>query len=149
MAKEITISSNRKASYEYEFVEKFIAGLSLTGTEVKSLRNGNVNFGDAFCTMDKGQMKLRNLNISVYKEGNIYNHEPLRVRSLLLRKLELKKIDRKVKEKGLTLVPTRLFFSERGFAKIEIALAKGKKSYDKRESIKQKDLKQQIKKDEY
>lgn len=149
MSKEINIATNRKASYEYEFVEKYTAGISLTGTEVKSLRAGNVNFGDAFCTMDQGQMHLRNLNISAYKEGNIFNHEPQRVRTLLLKKIELKKIERKVKEKGLTLVPVRLFFSERGFAKVDVALARGKKSFDKRESIKQKDLAKQLKKADY
>jgi SsrA-binding protein len=149
MATEKTIAKNKRASYEYEFVEKYTAGMSLTGTEVKSLRAGNVNFGDSFCTIDKGQMNLRSMQISPYKQGNIYNHEPLRVRKLLLKKQEIRKIEKRVKEKGLTIVPVRLFFSERGFAKLEIAVAKGKKVYDKRESIKQKDLKKQLKKIDY
>lgn len=146
---EKNIASNRKASYEYEFIEKFTAGLSLTGTEVKSLRDGTVSFGDAFCTVDKGQMNLRSLNISQYKQGNIYNHEPLRVRKMLLKKQEIRKIDKKTKEKGFTVIPTRLFFSERGLVKVEIALARGKKTFDKRESIKQKDLSKQLKRNDY
>ncbi len=149
MPQEKTIARNKKASFEFEFLETFTAGLSLTGTEVKSLRAGNLNFGDAFCTIDRGEVNLRSLQISTYEQGNIYNHEPRRTRKLLLKKQEIKKLEKKVKEKGLTVVPTRVFFSERGFAKIDIALAKGKKIYDKRESIKQKDLGKQLKKIDY
>lgn len=149
MPKEITIASNRKASYEYELVERLVAGISLMGTEVKSLRTGSVSFADAYCTIDHRGLLLRSLNIPIYKEGTIYNHEPMRVRTLLVTKLELKKLERKVKEKGFTIVPTRLFFGERGFAKVEIALARGKKSFDKRETIKKKDLQRQINRNEY
>ena len=149
MVEEINIVRNKKARYEYELLESFTAGLQLMGTEVKSLRNGQASFGDAFCTIENGQMKLRNLHISIYKEGNANNHTPLRVRNMLLNKTEIRKIDRKVKEKGLTVVPTRLFFSDRGLAKVEIALAKGKKVHDKRESIKNNDQKKQLKKIDY
>ena len=147
--KEKNIAVNRKASYDYELVERYTAGMQLTGTEVKSLRNGNVSFGDAFCYLHHGEVILKSLNISTYKQGNIHNHEPMRDRKLLLKKQEIKKLDRKVREKGLTMVPTRLFFSARGFAKCEFALAKGKKTYDKRESIKDKDMGKQLKRMDY
>lgn len=149
MPAQKNIANNRKASYNYELVDKIVVGVELTGTEVKSLRNGNVNFGDAFCQIHQDEMFVKSLSIPVYDKGNIHNHEPLRSRKLLLRKAEIKKLDRKVKEKGLTLIPTRLYFSERGWVKIEVATAKGKKTFDKRESIKQKDLSKQMKKIDY
>ncbi|MDZ4758824.1 MAG: SsrA-binding protein SmpB [Bacteroidota bacterium] len=132
---------NKKAKFEYEFIDRYKAGIALTGTEVKSVRAGNVNMGDAFCTFFKGNLILRNLHIGVYKQGSYNNHEPMRERVLLLKKPELKKLLNKTKEKGLTIVPIEIFFSETGYAKIEIALARGKKTYDKRDDLKQKDIK--------
>lgn len=142
---EKVIAVNKKARHDYEFIETYTAGISLTGTEVKSLRNGKVSFGDAFCYIENGQAHLKSLHISEYTHGNIHNHPPRRLRKLLLKKNEIRRIDKALKEKGLTLVPTKLFFSERGFTKVNIALVKGKKLFDKRESLKDKDAKRQIK----
>jgi len=147
--KERKIATNRKASFDYVLSDRFVAGMSLRGTEVKSLRNGAVSFGDAFCILNNGEVILKSLNISTYDQANIYNHEPLRDRKLLLKKQEIKKLDRKTREKGFTMVPTRLFFSDRGFAKCEFALAKGKKTFDKRDSLKDKDMGKQLKKMDY
>lgn len=135
---------NRKAAFEYFFVDEFEAGIQLTGTEVKSLRAGNANLSDAYCAFKDGSLYVHSMYIAEYKFGNIHNHEPRRTRKLLLKKAELKKLLRKVEEKGNTIVPFRLYFSERGFAKLEIALAKGKKSHDKRDSIKEKDQKREL-----
>ncbi|HLF63332.1 MAG TPA: SsrA-binding protein SmpB [Saprospiraceae bacterium] len=135
---------NRKAKYEYEFLQTVEAGLQLTGTEVKSLRNGDCNIGDAWCLFQSGELYIRNLHIGEYKLASAGQHVPLRMRKLLLHKAELKKLERRVTEKGLTLVPYRIFFAESGFAKCEIALAKGKKSFDKRESIKEKDVQRDL-----
>lgn len=143
MQKEIDIR-NKKAFFEFEFLEKFTAGMVLTGTEIKSVRLGNVNLSDAWCYFAKGDLFVKNLNIAVYGKGTHYNHEPLRPRKLLLKKKELDKLQAKIKEKGLTIVPIRVFLSERGFAKTEIALAKGKKLFDKRESIKQRESKREL-----
>ncbi|MCL4125708.1 UNVERIFIED_CONTAM: hypothetical protein GTU68_036494 [Idotea baltica] len=115
----------------------------LTGTEVKSIRAGRANFSDAYCIFKKGEIWILNLHISHYTAGSYNNHEPKRERKLLLNKREIKKIENKLKEKGLTLVPCNLFFNERGFAKVTISLAKGKKFFDKRNSIKDKDLKRE------
>lgn len=138
---------NKKAKFEYEFIDRYKAGIALTGTEVKSVRAGNVNMGDAFCTFNKGQLVLRHLHIGVYKQGSYNNHEPMRERILLLKKNELKKLAGKSKEKGLTIVPIEIFFSETGYAKIEIALARGKKTYDKRDDLKQKDIERSVKRE--
>lgn len=135
---------NKRAGFEYELLEKFNAGIMLLGTEIKSVREGRVNMGDAYCLFRKGELFVRNLNISEYSRGTHYNHEPLRERKLLLTKRELKKLLYKTKERGLTIIPVSIFFSERGFAKMEIALAKGKKLHDKRESIKQKESKRDL-----
>lgn len=135
---------NRKAAYEYHFVDELTAGILLQGTEIKSIRAGNVNLRDAYCVFKKGELWLRSMFIAEYKQGNQFNHEERRTRKLLLKRRELKKWEKKVKEKGLTIVPTRLFVSDRGFAKLEIALAQGKKVHDKRESIKQKDNKRAL-----
>lgn len=116
----------------------------LTGTEIKALRTGKANLKDAFCFFQKKELWVKNLHISEYKKGNHYNHEPLRVRKLLLTKRELKKLQAKVKERGLTIVPVALFVNDRGYAKLEIALAKGKKHFDKRHSIKDKDVSRDI-----
>lgn len=134
---------NRRASFEYFFLEEFTAGLSLTGTEIKSIRQGKVNFQDAYCLFMDGELFIRSLHISPYTEGTHYNHDPMRDRKLLLTKREMRKLNENLKDQGLTIIPVRLFTSERGFAKLNIALAKGKKLYDKRESIKEKDIKRE------
>ena len=135
---------NRKASFEYEFLEKYVAGMALRGTEIKSIREGKVNLQEAYCAFYDDGLYVQNMHISAYEEGNILNHEPLRQRKLLLRKKELAKMKTKLEEKGLTLVPTRMFITDRGFAKLEIALARGKKLHDKRDSIKEKDMKREL-----
>ncbi|MBB6005323.1 MULTISPECIES: SsrA-binding protein SmpB [Arcicella] len=135
---------NRRASFEYFFIEKFSAGVMLMGTEIKSIRQGKVNLTDAYCLFLNEELYIRQMNISKYNEGTHYNHEPLRDRKLLLTKKEIKKLQNKLKDQGLTIVPTRMYISDRGFAKIDIALAKGKKLYDKRDSIKEKDVKRSM-----
>jgi SsrA-binding protein len=132
---------NKKAFFEYHIFDKFVAGIQLTGTEIKSIRQAKISLVDSYCQLINGEAFVKNMNISEYSHGNINNHEPRRTRKLLLTKREIRKLDSKVKEKGFTLVITRLFINERGFAKVEIAMAKGKKLYDKREAIKQKDIK--------
>ena len=143
MQKQIDIK-NKKAFFEFEFLDKFSAGMMLTGTEIKSVRLGNVNMNDAWCYFSKGDLFVKNLNISAYEKGTHYNHEPLRPRKLLLKKKELTKLQNKIKEKGLTIVPTRVFISERGLAKMEVALAKGKKLHDKRQTIKDREAKREL-----
>ena len=135
---------NRKASFDFHFLDKYIAGLVLTGTEIKSVRQSQVTLGDAFCYFTDGELWIKQMHISPYENGTHYNHEPTRERKLLLNKKELRKIEKKLAEKGLTIVPTRLFINNRGFAKLEIAVAKGKKLYDKRESIKERDTKREL-----
>ncbi|MCB0703778.1 MAG: SsrA-binding protein SmpB [Saprospiraceae bacterium] len=135
---------NRKARFHYHFIDTLEAGLILTGTEIKSIRTGAVNLADAYCTFRKGELYIRSLYIKEYDFGTLANHEPRRTRKLLLRRTELRKLEKRVKEKGFTIVPYRLYLSERGIAKIEIALAQGKKSFDKRETIKEKDQKRDL-----
>lgn len=135
---------NRRASFEYFFLENYSAGIMLMGTEIKSIRQGKVNLTDAYCLFLGEELYIRQMNISKYNEGTYYNHEPLRDRKLLLTKRELRKLQNKLKDQGLTMIPTRMYISERGFAKVEIALAKGKKLYDKRDSIKEKDVKRSM-----
>jgi SsrA-binding protein len=135
---------NRKAKFEYELIEKFIAGIQLVGTEIKSIRGGKANLSDSYCQFMRGELFVKNVHISEYEMGNINNHIAKRDRKLLLTKKELEKLERKLKESGLTIVPTRLFINERGFAKLEIALARGKKIYDKRETLKRKDAQRDI-----
>jgi len=135
---------NKKASYEYIFIDKYIAGIVLTGSEIKSIRLGKVNLQDAYCTFLNGELYVKELHISPYTMAKEINHEPKRERKLLLNKRELKKLETKNKEKGLTIIPIRIFLNERGLAKLEIALAKGKKLYDKREDIKEKDMKREL-----
>ncbi|MEO1514484.1 MAG: SsrA-binding protein SmpB [Bacteroidota bacterium] len=145
MAKEKKIEIvNRKAKFEYYFVDEFEAGIVLTGTEIKSIRAGHANLNDAYCVFRQGELYVRSLHVAEYKFGTYYNHEPRRMRKLLLNKKELRKLERKVKEKGNTIVPYRLYVTDRGFAKLEIALAKGKKSFDKRASIKERDSKRDL-----
>lgn len=135
---------NRRAKHEYQFLDVYEAGIVLMGTEIKSIRRGNVNMRDAYCVIRDGELFIHSLFIAEYDHGNQFNHEARRTRKLLLKRQEIKKLDKKVKEKGFTIVPYRVYINERGFAKIEIALAQGKKTYDKRESIKQKDLKRDL-----
>ena len=141
--KEIEIL-NRKAKHEYHFIDTYDAGIVLQGTEIKSIRKGEANLRDAYCVFKKGELYIKSLFIAEYKFGNIFNHETRRTRKLLLRRQELKKLEKKVKERGFTIIPYKLFISERGFAKLEIALAQGKKSFDKRQSIKEKDQKRDL-----
>ncbi len=141
--KEINIV-NRKAEYEYFFVERYEAGIVLLGTEIKSIRAGNANIKEAYCFIKGGELFIRNMHISEYKHGTVNNHDPIRVRKLLLTKRELNKLNKKIREKGFTIVPTRIFMSERGFAKVEVALARGKKSYDKRNTIKERENKREL-----
>jgi len=135
---------NRKATFEYELIEKFVAGIMLVGTEIKSIRNGKVNLTDSYCQFVSGEMYVKNLHIAEYELGTCNNHVAKRDRKLLLNKKELQKLDKKVKESGLTIICTKLFVNNKGLAKLEIALAKGKKTYDKRESLKLKDAKRDM-----
>lgn len=135
---------NRKAAFEYHFLAQYEAGLVLTGTEIKSIRLGNANLKDAYCFFRKGELYVKNMFIAEYKFGTYNNHEPSRIRKLLLKKTELKKLLRRVKEKGQTIVPYRMYLSERGLAKLEIQLVQGKKSYDKRASIKERENKRNL-----
>lgn len=130
---------NKKARFEYALLDDFSAGMVLTGTEIKSIREGKVSLADSYCLEQGMEIFVKNMNIAKYDNGTHYNHEPLRDRKLLLAKKEIKKIIGKLQDKGLTLIPTRLYVNEKGLAKLEIALAKGKKLFDKRESIKDKD----------
>lgn len=135
---------NRKASFEYQFIANFVAGISLLGTEIKSIRNNQANISDAYCVFIDSELYVKNLHISEYPNGGYANHEPKRDRKLLLNRQEIYKMLTKVKIKGNSIVPIRLFINESGRAKLEIALAKGKKIYDKRESIKASDQKREI-----
>ena len=140
---------NKKASFEYQFLDTYIAGIMLTGTEIKSIRQGKVNLQDAYCIFLGENLIVRQMNISTYSEGTHFNHDPLRDRKLLLQKRELTKLSDRLQDQGLTIVPTRLFINDRGFAKLEIALAKGKKLYDKREDIKTRDVKRELEREKY
>ena len=135
---------NKQASYEYELLDKYVAGLVLQGTEIKSIREGKVNLKDGYCAFHRNELFVYNIHISPYAQGTVFNHSITRQRKLLLNKVELQKIEKKLDTKGLTLIPTRLFLSSRGFAKLEIALGKGKKLHDKRDSIKEKDVKRDL-----
>ena len=143
MSSKISIK-NRKASFEYQFIANFIAGISLLGTEIKSIRNNKANISDAYCVFVDNELYVKNLHIAEYPNGGYLNHEPKRDRKLLLNRQELNKMLGKVTEKGNSIIPIRLFINEKGKAKVEIALAKGKKVYDKRESIKEKDQKRDM-----
>ena len=135
---------NRKASFEYHFIETYIAGIVLKGTEIKSLREGKANLQDAFGVFYQGELWVKQMHISPYTQAAHFNHDLTRERKLLLNKRELKKLEKGMQDKGTTIVPTRLFINDRGLAKIEIALAKGKKLHDKREDIKEKDVKREL-----
>lgn len=135
---------NRKAGYEYEFVEKVEAGIMLKGTEIKSLREGKASIQEAYCHFKKDELYVKGMNISPYTQASFESHDMTRDRKLLLKKRELEKFKAKMEEKGLTIVPLRIYINSRGLAKLEIALAKGKKIYDKRDSIKKKDQKREL-----
>ena len=142
-AKTISIK-NKKAYFEYFLVEEFDAGIVLTGTEIKSIREGKASFVDSFCMFIEGELFVRNLHISEYRLGTHYNHDPKRDRKLLLTARELKRLLNKTSEKGFTIVPVLLFINEKGLAKLKIALARGKHTYDKRETIKKRDIDREL-----
>ena len=135
---------NRKASYEYSFLDTYVAGIQLVGVEIKSIRNGRVNLSESYCVFQKGELYLKNTHISPYENAGYVKVDPLRDRKLLLNKNELLKLSESVSRKGLTIVPTKMFINERGLCKVEICLCQGKKNYDKRESLKEKDIKKRV-----
>ncbi|MBL7750362.1 MAG: SsrA-binding protein SmpB [Chitinophagaceae bacterium] len=136
---------NRQAFYEYFIDDKYVAGMVLTGTEVKSLRAGRASFNDSYCLLHKGEVWIRSLHIAEYSHGTVNNHDPLRERKLLLQKREIRKIEAKLKEKGYTLVPLRIYFNEKNLVKIEIGLGRGKKLHDKRDTIKKREADREMK----
>ena len=141
---ETVVATNRKAFHDYAIEEKLEAGIVLRGTEVKSLREGKVNLRDSYASVDHEEVILHNCHITPYSHGNIMNHDPLRPRKLLLHRKEISKLLGKTQQKGLTIVPLRIYFSPRGKAKVEIALAKGKKQYDRREATKQREAGREV-----
>lgn len=136
---------NRSAFHEYFFDNKYVAGIVLTGTEVKSLRSGKASFNDSYCIIHKGEIWLKSLHIAEYSHGTVNNHDPVRDRKLLLQKREISRIEERLKEKGYTLIPLRIFFNEKNLIKVEIGLGKGKKLHDKRETIKKRDMEREMK----
>ena len=139
----ITIK-NRKASHEYLFLDTYIAGIQLIGVEIKSIRNGEVNLSEAYCIFQNGELYLKNTHISPYENAGFVKVDPLRDRKLLLNKNELRKLSEGISRKGLTIVPTKMFINDRGLCKVEVCLCQGKKNYDKRESLKEKDMKKRV-----
>ncbi len=138
--------TNRKARHDFHILETFEAGIALAGTEVKSLREGKGNLKDSFARVDNGELYLYNMHISPYEKGNIYNKDPLRPRKLLMHKKQINRLFGQVKEKGLTLIPLKVYLNERGLVKVELALAKGKALYDKREDVKRRDASREMEK---
>ena len=139
----ITIK-NRKASHEYLILDTYIAGIQLVGVEIKSIRNGRVNLSEAYCIFQNGELYLKNTHISPYENAGFVKVDPLRDRKLLLNKNELRKLSEGISRKGLTIVPTKMFINDRGLCKVEVCLCQGKKNYDKRESLKEKDMKKRV-----
>jgi len=133
------VIKNRRASHDYEFIEKLIAGIKLTGTEIKSIREGRASLTDSYCAFRNGELYVTGMHISEYYWGNINNHDPLAERKLLLTRKELRRWERKVNETGLTIIITKLFINDRGLAKAEVALARGKRQYDKRDALRKRD----------
>jgi len=144
----IHIAANRKASFRYHVTQLVEAGIQLTGTEVKSIREKQVSINEAHCLFIRGELWIKGMHIAPYKAGSYANHDPLRNRKLLLRKPELRKLHSRVREKGFTIVPVRLYIGPRGFAKLEIGLARGKRSFDKREDVKRRDAARELKRTE-
>ena len=145
MSTENTLNiRNKRASFEYSFIDTYTAGIQLSGTEIKSIREGKTNINDAFCVFNFGELFIRNMHVANYFDGTYNNVPEKRDRKLLLNKQELKKLQNKLKDQGLTVIPLRLFISDKGYAKLDIALAKGKKLYDKRDDIKTRDLNREI-----
>jgi SsrA-binding protein len=141
------ITKNKRAFFEYSILDKYIAGIQLKGSEVKSIKSGNVNMNEAFCFIQEGEMFIKNMHVSEHKQGGVHNnHAPIRDRKLLLKKKEIFTLNDKVKQKGLTIIPLAILLSPTGYIKIEIGLAKGKNTYDKKESIKLRDLDREMKK---
>jgi SsrA-binding protein len=149
MEQDIVNIRYKKAGFNFEFLQKFVAGLQLKGTEIKSVRQRQVNFNDAYCFFKEGELFVKGMHIAEYSHGNIYNHDPQREKKLLLNKKELRKIQKSISEKGLTIVPIRIFINQKGLAKLEIAIARGKKQYDKRATIKDRDAKRNLQKKDY
>lgn len=135
---------NKKASFEFEFIDTFVAGLMLSGTEIKSVREGKVSLTEAYCYFRRGELFVKQMHIAPYTMATSYNHDPVRERKLLLNKRELDKMESKFAEKGLSIIPVRVFINDRGLAKMEVALARGKKIHDKRQDIKDKDVKREL-----
>jgi SsrA-binding protein len=135
---------NKRAYFDYNLLDKYVAGIALLGTEIKAIRQGKANMTDAFCMFIGGILYVRNLHVSEYSHSSFYHHDIKRDRALLLQKKEIRKLRLKGEEKGYTIVPLRIFINERGFAKMEIALAQGKKEFDKRDSIKDRDTKREL-----
>ncbi|MCU0416662.1 MAG: SsrA-binding protein SmpB [Cytophagaceae bacterium] len=143
LAKEVSVR-NKKATFEFEIVDTYTAGIVLKGTEIKSIRLGKVSIAEAYCFFEREELWVKGMNISVYDKGTYNNHEPLRTRKLLLQRQELIKLERQTEEKGLTIIPLKLFSTAKGLIKLDIALARGKKVHDKRASIKEKDIKREL-----
>lgn len=135
---------NRKARFDFQFIDTFTAGMVLKGTEIKSIRLGKAGLSDSYCMFIHNELYVRNMHVAEYDNASFYSHEPLRERKLLLQNQELKKLSKSVKDQGLTIVPVKLYISESGYAKLVIALARGKKAFDKREDIKKRDTEREL-----
>ncbi|MEC8458185.1 MAG: SsrA-binding protein SmpB [Bacteroidota bacterium] len=135
---------NKKAKFEYDWLYTFTAGLQLLGTEVKSIRQGKASIMEAYCYLKDKELFIKNMNIAEWSHGNIFNHNPIRERKLLLGKKEIDKIEKATKDQGITVVPIKLFINEKGWIKLNIAVARGKKNYDKRQSLKEKDIRRDL-----
>lgn len=135
---------NKKAYFNYEIIDKLVAGMQLTGTEIKSIRSGKASLSDSYCLFRENELWVTNMRISAYDQGSYNNHDPYRDRKLLLNRKELNKLEKQTREKGLTIIALRVFINNNGYAKLEIALAKGMRKYDKREAIKKKDMKRDM-----
>lgn len=144
MSNDKVYIKNRRATFDYEILERYVAGIVLFGTEIKSIRGGHASLPDSYCFFNRGELWVKGMRVAEYFYGTFNNHAPERERKLLLQRKELRKLDRKTKESGLTIVPLALFINDHGLAKLEIGLARGKKQYDKRETIKEKDAKRDI-----